>query len=143
MNTKNILKTGLEALLVSGIFLSCNHAQDSGKNQSKLNKPVEAIQDDFTKEISELRNEAELIIAEFNNKTFEIRTEALKNKKNIDADIKQRIIDIENQVARLEDKLEDLSDQSRETWSDFSKSMKNELTDMKRNIDSLTRKNSG
>ncbi len=143
MNTKTILKTGLGTLLVSGIIFSCNRVQDSGENQSKVNESVESMQDELEREISELRGEVEFVIADFNNKTFEIRTEALKSKKSIDADIKRKIIDIENQVIRLEDKLKDLNYQSRETWSDFSKSMKNELNDMKRNIDSLTSKNSG
>ena len=143
MNTKAILKTGLGTLLVSGIILSCNRAQDSGKMISKLNESVESVQDNLEKEILELRNEAKLIIADFNNKTYEIRIEALKSQKNIDADIKRRIIDIENQVIQLEDKLENLNKQSRESWSDFSQSMKNELTDMRRNIDNLTHKNSG
>jgi phage host-nuclease inhibitor protein Gam len=143
MNIKIIFKTGLETLIVSGIIFSCNRAQDSSEIKSKLNESVELVQGDLDKEILELKSEAENVIAEFNDKTFEIRREALKSKSNIDADIKQRIIDIENQIAQLEDKLEDLHNQSRETWSEFSQSMKNELTDMKRNIDNLTRKNSG
>lgn len=142
MNARTILKTGLEALLVSGIMLSCNRIQDVSENHLKLYESVESARDDFAKELSDLRNEAELVIAEFNDKTFEIRREALKSKTNIDAEVKQRIIDIENQIIQLEDKLEDLNCQSVETWSDFSRSMKNELTDMKRNIDNLTGKNS-
>jgi hypothetical protein len=141
MNTKAILKTGLEALLVSCILISCNRVQDSSKIHSILNESVESVKKDFEKEISDLRSEAEIAIAEFNNKTFEIRREALKSRKNIDTEIKQRIIDIENQVIQLEDKLEDLSSQSVETWSDFSREMKDELVNIKRNIDNLTTKN--
>ena len=142
MNTKTILKTGLEALLVSCILISCNRVQDSSEIHSELNESVESVKEDFEKEIYDLRSEAELAIAEFNNKTFEIRREALKSQKNIDAEIKQRIVDIENQVIQLEDKLEDLSSQSVETWSDFSREMKDELINMKRNIETLTTKNS-
>ena len=143
MKTKTIIKTGLGAMLVSGIILSCNKSQESGKIKSKLNQSVESVQDDFAKEITELKNEAELIIADFNNKTYQIKTEALKSKKNIDEETKNRIVDIENQVIQLEDQLEDIHNQSRETWSDFSKSMKHELINMKKNIDSLSTKNSG
>ena len=143
MSIKSILTTGLEALLLSGIFLSCNRVQESSEIKSKLNESFESVQNDLGKKILELRNEAELIIADFNSKTYEIRTEALKSQKNIDADIKKRIIDIENQVTQLEDKLENLNKQSMESWSEFSQLMKNELTDMKRNIDNLTGKNSG
>jgi peptidoglycan hydrolase CwlO-like protein len=143
MNTKAIIKTGLEAMLFSGIILSCNKAQDSAGTNTKLNEPVEAVQDDFANQIQELKNEAEFVIADFNNKTYEIKTEALKSKKNIDTDVKNRIIVIENQVFQLEDRLESINNQSKETWSEFSQSMKNELTDMKRNIDSLTQKISG
>ena len=131
------------AVLVSGMMLSCNKSKESDTVKSKLNRSVESVQDDLTKEIAELKSEAELIIADFNNKTYQIKTEALKSRKNIDEEIKNRIIDIENQVIRLEDKLEDIHNQSKESWSDFSRSMKQELTNMKKNIDSLHRKNSG
>ncbi len=139
MNIKTILKTGLEVLLVSGIFISCNRIQDTSEKQSGRN---ESVREDFTGEISDLRSEAELVIAEFNDKTFEIRREALKNEKNIDTEVKQKIIDIEKQVMQLENRLEDLNSQSKETWDDFSRSLKNELTEMKRNIENLTGKNS-
>ncbi len=108
-----------------------------------LNQSSESVQDDLTKEISALKSEAELIIADFNNKTYQIRTEALMSKKNIDKEIKTRIIVIENQVIQLEDKLGDIHNQSKESWYDFSRSMKQELTNMKKNIDSLYSKNSG
>ncbi len=143
MKTNTIIKTGLMAVLVSGMMLSCNKSKDSGTIKSKLSQSVESVQDDLTKEISALKSEAELIIADFNNKTYQIRTEALMSKKNIDKEIKTRIIVIENQVIQLEDKLGDIHNQSKESWYDFSRSMKQELTNMKKNIDSLYSKNSG
>jgi F0F1-type ATP synthase membrane subunit b/b' len=143
MNTNTIIKTGLMAVLVSGMMLSCNKSKESGTVRSKLDQSVESIQDDLTQEITELKNEAEFIIADFNNKAYQIKAEALKSRKNIDEEIKSRIIVIENQVVQLEEKLDDIHNQSKESWSEFSRSMKQELTNMKKNIDSLYRKNSG
>ncbi|MBN2213902.1 MAG: hypothetical protein JW723_06645 [Bacteroidales bacterium] len=143
MKTKTIIKTGLMALLASGMIISCKQSKNPGTIRSKLDRSVESVQDDFIKEMAELKNEVEYVIADFNNKTYQIKTEALKSRQNIDEEIKGRIIDIEMQVLQLEDRLEDIHNQSRASWSDFSKSVKNELTDMKKNIDSLYRKNSG
>ena len=132
MNKNTIIKTVLGVLLISGLIISCNKEQNTINNDVQSGKQAGMSAGNITEQQNTLKNEAEHIIAEFDNKTTEIKTEAYKNKQSLDTDLKNKIISMEKQVVLIKDKLDAINNQSDDTWSDFSKSLQKELNNSKR-----------
>lgn len=143
MHNYTFIKTGLGALLISGLIISCNKEQNAENINIRSGEQIGMTNGNLAEQRDALKNKAEHIIAEFNNKTTEIKTEAYKNKQSLDTDLKNKIITMEKQVVQIEDKLDVINNQSEDTWTDFSRSLEQELNNFKKNVDSLSQKING
>ena len=126
-------------IFASGIILSCTGGKsDTIEAEDKISESENSLDMNFMEEKAALKNQALVIINDFNQKAVKIKTDAYKHSKSLDEHIKKLLIETEEQVAMLEERLVELNHQSEETWPAYSKSLMKELETIKSNIQNLS-----
>ncbi|MFO7655545.1 MAG: hypothetical protein R6W78_00605 [Bacteroidales bacterium] len=140
MKLKTILKYGIPAIIVSGVLLSCSGSnRDSAAAEEIISESGSAADMGFLEEKSNLKNQALLVISDFNQKADEIKVNAYKNSISLDEGVKKTLVKIEGQVLSLEERLVELNRLSKEAWPVFRESLIKELDNINSNIQVLTK----
>lgn len=135
---------GAAALMVSGLIISCTVKNpESDVSENRLSESGNKHSVDLSKEKTALKNQALVLISDFNSKANDIKVDAYKNSKSLDEAVKKMLIEIEEQVIMLEDRLKELNTQSVETWPGFSRILNQELDIIRKNIETLSGKKTG
>ncbi len=144
MIAKTIYKMGVITVLAGTLFTSCgNKSTESMVSEKRMTNTETTYSKDIGKDKTDLKMQAMAVINDFNKKANEIKVAAYKNGKNLDEDVKQTLIQTEEQLTQIQDMLNELDFQSTETWPEFSKTLHQELETVKANITNLSGKNIG
>ena len=144
MLVKTIYKVGIGIILVSGLTVSCNSKNNTSRISGMNPDKTETTDDfDFQSQQKDLKNQAQIVISEFNKKAQEIKVDAYKNGESLNDDVKRILINTEEQVNQIQEKIDDLNNQSEETWLEYSKSLHQELENIRKNTENLSVKNVG
>lgn len=89
-------------------------------------------------EAKTIRLEAEEVITEYNRTAESVKYEAIKNNKNLTPEVKKTIVDLENKVSQLEDKLDNINYQNNESWTKLREEIKSDIATIRKGVKNLT-----
>jgi hypothetical protein len=115
------------------IFLTMQSIPGYGQSNQKSNLPA-----GYSEEAKKIKIEAEQVISEYNKTAENVKYEAIKKNKNLSADTKKLIIEMEKKISLLEDKLQSINYQNTDNWTRFRDEIKNDISNIKNGIKNLS-----
>lgn len=143
MRTLSIIKTSLKVICLAILIHSCGNKQhNTAETQTVSVRTDDELGEQYRLERTQLVTEAEQIIAEYNLKAEDIKYSAIRNNKNLDNDVKMKLIEMETKVEKLENKLENVKFQTDESWGRFKEELHHDIDNIREGIKDLSGKNS-
>jgi len=143
MKTKSIIN-GLTIIVLLSLLFACGRKQnESDDTKSELRHIGKTLEKKIADEKQELRTQFNQIISDYRSEAERIKIQAIKNKENLNSEVKKKIIEIENEISLLEQKLDALNTKSTESWNKLRNEVKHDIKGLRESIKNLTVDNVG